>query len=84
MGASPSRCRNQSALPSTISNRRTHAPRRRAPPSLLLSFQTWARSAGFAQRPWGERSFYATDPFDNPLCFVARDSVFTGRTADRA
>jgi predicted enzyme related to lactoylglutathione lyase len=37
-----------------------------------------------AQRPWGERSFYATDPFDNPLCFVARDSVFTGRTADRA
>jgi predicted enzyme related to lactoylglutathione lyase len=35
-----------------------------------------------AQRPWGERSFYATDPFENPLCFVARDSVFTGRTAD--
>jgi catechol 2,3-dioxygenase-like lactoylglutathione lyase family enzyme len=37
-----------------------------------------------AQRPWGERSFYAADPFGNPLCFVARDSVFTGRTADRA
>jgi catechol 2,3-dioxygenase-like lactoylglutathione lyase family enzyme len=36
-----------------------------------------------AQRPWGERSFYAADPFGNPLCFVARDSVFTGRTADR-
>jgi hypothetical protein len=32
-----------------------------------------------AQRPWGERSFYAADPFGNPLCFVARDSVFTGR-----
>jgi predicted enzyme related to lactoylglutathione lyase len=32
-----------------------------------------------ARRPWGERSFYATDPFGNPLCFVARDSVFTGR-----
>jgi catechol 2,3-dioxygenase-like lactoylglutathione lyase family enzyme len=31
-----------------------------------------------AQRPWGERSFYAGDPFGNPLCFVARDSVFTG------
>ena len=31
-----------------------------------------------AQRPWGERSFYATDPFGNPLCFVSRDSVFTG------
>jgi predicted enzyme related to lactoylglutathione lyase len=32
-----------------------------------------------ALRPWGERSFYATDPFGNPLCFVARDSVFTGK-----
>lgn len=31
-----------------------------------------------AQRPWGERSFYLTDPFGNPLCFVARDSVFIG------
>lgn len=32
-----------------------------------------------ARRPWGERSFYATDPFGNPLCFVGRDSVFRGR-----
>jgi catechol 2,3-dioxygenase-like lactoylglutathione lyase family enzyme len=31
-----------------------------------------------ATRPWGERSFYATDPFGNPLCFVSRESVFTG------
>jgi predicted enzyme related to lactoylglutathione lyase len=31
-----------------------------------------------ARRPWGERSFYAADPFGNPLCFVARDTVFTG------
>ncbi len=31
-----------------------------------------------ADRPWGERSFYATDPFGNPLCFVSRESVFTG------
>jgi catechol 2,3-dioxygenase-like lactoylglutathione lyase family enzyme len=30
-----------------------------------------------ARRPWGERSFYAADPFGNPLCFVSRDSVFT-------
>jgi catechol 2,3-dioxygenase-like lactoylglutathione lyase family enzyme len=36
-----------------------------------------------AQRPWGERSFYAVDPFGNPLCFVSRDSVFTGRTHHR-
>ena len=31
-----------------------------------------------AQRPWGEESFYASDPFGNPLCFVSRPSVFTG------
>lgn len=31
-----------------------------------------------AQRPWGEVSFYATDPFGNPLCFVSRESVFVG------
>jgi catechol 2,3-dioxygenase-like lactoylglutathione lyase family enzyme len=31
-----------------------------------------------AKRPWGEESFYASDPFGNPLCFVTRESVFTG------
>lgn len=30
------------------------------------------------RRPWGERSFYAVDPFGNRLCFVATDTVFTG------
>lgn len=34
-----------------------------------------------ATRPWGERSFYMEDPFGNPLCIVARDSVFTGGEA---
>jgi predicted enzyme related to lactoylglutathione lyase len=29
-------------------------------------------------RPWGERSFYAKDPFGNGLCFVDDTSVFTG------
>lgn len=33
-----------------------------------------------AKRPWGEESFYATDPFGNSLCFVSRASVFTGRS----
>lgn len=32
-----------------------------------------------AVRPWGERSFYLRDPFDNPLCMVDRSTVFTGR-----
>lgn len=31
-----------------------------------------------AKRPWGEVSFYMDDPFGNPLCFVSRDSMFTG------
>ncbi len=29
-------------------------------------------------RPWGERSFYALDPFDNPICFVDSSTLFTG------
>lgn len=29
-----------------------------------------------AKRPWGEESFYASDPFGNPLCFVSRSTVF--------
>lgn len=32
-----------------------------------------------AVRPWGERSFYAEDPFGNLLCFVDAKTVFTGR-----
>jgi len=32
-----------------------------------------------ARRPWGEESFYALDPFDNPLCFVRRGTEFRGR-----
>lgn len=31
-----------------------------------------------AHRPWGEWSFYASDPFGNPLCFVSRESMFKG------
>jgi len=29
-------------------------------------------------RPWGERSFYAKDPFGNPICFVDEQTLFTG------
>ena len=31
-----------------------------------------------AIRPWGERSFYAVDPFGNGLCFVDKATLFTG------
>ena len=44
-----------------------------------------ARDAGclqlddeIATKPWGERSFYAQDPFGNPICFVDEKTVFTG------
>jgi hypothetical protein len=29
-------------------------------------------------RPWGEESFYVTDPFGNRLCFVRTGTTFTG------
>lgn len=31
------------------------------------------------KRPWGERSFYAEDPFGNGLCFVDAKTLFTGK-----
>lgn len=31
------------------------------------------------ERPWGETSFYITDPFGNRVCFVDRRTVFTGQ-----
>lgn len=29
-------------------------------------------------RPWGERSFYVEDPWENPLCFVEAGTVYPG------
>src|SRR5690349_19226407 len=29
-------------------------------------------------RPWGERSFYAEDPWGNPLCFVQAGTTYPG------
>ena len=29
-------------------------------------------------RPWGERSFYAADPWGNPLCFVEEGTIYGG------
>jgi catechol-2,3-dioxygenase len=33
---------------------------------------------GIVVRPWGERSFYAEDPWKNPLCFVEEGTVYGG------
>ena len=32
-----------------------------------------------ATMPWGERCFYARDPFGNPLCLVDEKTLFTGQ-----
>ncbi len=37
----------------------------------------WLEDA-IATRAWGERSFYARDPFDNPICFADETTLFTG------
>ena len=38
---------------------------------------SWLEPA-IASRAWGERSFYARDPFGNPICFVNDSTLFTG------
>ena len=37
-----------------------------------------APGGGIVVRPWGERSFYAEDPWRNPLCFVEEGTVYKG------
>lgn len=37
-----------------------------------------APGGGIVVRPWGERSFYAEDPWGNPLCFVEEGTVYAG------
>jgi predicted enzyme related to lactoylglutathione lyase len=37
-----------------------------------------APGGGIVVRPWGERSFYAEDPWKNPLCFVEEGTVYSG------
>lgn len=46
----------------------------------LAKDRVHGESAGeIVTRPWGERSFYVEDPFGNGLCFVAEETIFTGR-----
>jgi len=35
-------------------------------------------AGGIVVRPWGERSFYAEDPWGNPPCFVEERTGYTG------
>ena len=46
----------------------------------LSSEDVHGDSAGdIVTRPWGERSFYAHDPWGNGLCFVDENTLFTGK-----
>jgi len=46
----------------------------------LSSEDVHGDSAGdIVVRPWGERSFYVLDPWDNKLCFVDEKTLFTGK-----
>ena len=46
----------------------------------LSSEDVHGDSAGdMVVRPWGERSFYVIDPWDNKLCFVDEETLFTGK-----
>jgi catechol 2,3-dioxygenase-like lactoylglutathione lyase family enzyme len=37
-----------------------------------------ASGGAISVRPWGERSFYAEDQWQNPLCFVEAGTVYPG------
>jgi catechol 2,3-dioxygenase-like lactoylglutathione lyase family enzyme len=44
----------------------------------LAPFQVHGQPAGdVTVRPWGERSFYVTDPWGNELCFVQEGSLYS-------
>lgn len=46
----------------------------------LAEFDVHTEAAGeIVVRPWGERSFYVRDPWGNGLCFVDKNTLFTGR-----
>jgi predicted enzyme related to lactoylglutathione lyase len=44
----------------------------------LAPFQVHGQPAGeVLVRPWGEKSFYVTDPWGNELCFVQEGTLYT-------
>ena len=36
-------------------------------------------NGGIQRMPWGERMFWAKDPFGNPISFVDENTLFTGK-----
>jgi len=53
--------------------------RRAAELDCLTQVEVHGEAGGaIVTRPWGERSFYAEDPWGNGLCFVQTGTIFTG------
>ncbi len=46
--------------------------------ALAIALGCTVLEPGIFTRPWGERLFYAHDPFGNPICFVDERTIFTG------
>jgi hypothetical protein len=45
---------------------------------VLAPYQVHGQAASdVVKRPWGERSFYVTDPWGNELCFVEDGTLYT-------
>ena len=52
--------------------------RRAAALDVLAPYQVHGEPAGeVRERPWGERSFYAVDPWGNDLCFCQDGTLYT-------
>ncbi|HYM61516.1 MAG TPA: VOC family protein [Thermoanaerobaculia bacterium] len=66
------------ALYFTVKNLDTAFERAKALGCLSQESVHDAPGGGIVVRPWGERSFYAEDPWNNPLCFVEEGTVYTG------
>jgi len=66
------------ALYFTVNDLETVYERARALQCLSREEVHDAPGGGIVVRPWGERSFYAQDPWQNPLCFVEAGTVYTG------
>ena len=39
-------------------------------------------TSGIKSMPWGERMFYAKDPFGNPISFVDEGTLFLGNNVN--
>jgi len=52
--------------------------RRAAALDVLAPYQVHGEPAGeVRERPWGERSFYAVDPWGNDVCFCQDGTLYT-------